>query len=188
MRAMATLRTTFLENPISVYIILGIAFVVLAAIWHERRTRRRRLLLLVPPVLAVLIFVVEASVVTDREQIVAAVRDIAKCVETGNTQGILRHLDEEFIAYLHGRSLRKMEVPGAVEQARSSYGITRINLYKDDVEIESDRAKMHAATMISWSRGSAHAKTSIIWDMVWIKRPEGWRILTVREPQYGLEF
>ena len=180
---MQKLKTAFFEDPTYVYVALVVALVVLAAVWYERRTRRVAMLLLVPPALAAAVFALEALVVTDREQIVAAAKDIAASVEAGNFGGILKHLDEDFTASLEGLTAGKADVQTVVARQTARYRITHIGFSKTDVEVGSGRARMRVVTIITWSYG----RSPLLWDVLWVKTPHGWRIRHVAEPQHKTE-
>ena len=48
---------------------------------------------------------------------------------------------------------------------------------------------MHASTIILFNRSDiGPGRVSLIWDVHWIKRPQGWRIIEVEKPVQGLEF
>lgn len=183
MPAMDRLKTALFEDPIYVYVALVVAFLALAAVWYERRTRRAALLLLAPPVLAAVVFALEALVVTDREQIVAAAKDIAASVEAGDFGGILKHLDEDFTASLQGATIRKTDVQHIVAQQAAVHRITRVAFSKTVVEVGSDEAAMHVVTIITWSAG----RSPLVWDVLWVKTAQGWRIRHVAEPQQRME-
>jgi len=71
---------TFFENPLYVYIALGLVEVVLLGIWFERRAPGAARAMIVPPVLAGVVALMAHWVVTDREQIQTASQDIAEAI------------------------------------------------------------------------------------------------------------
>jgi len=184
---MESIKAVLLEDPFSLYVALAIVFVATAAICHERRSRKAPLLLAIPLVLAAAIFSIERLVVTDREKIASAAEEIARSFEEGNAAAILKHLDEDFKASFQGKTVSKADVRAIAEATRTRYGISRIKVTKFTTEIESNRAENHAVTLITYHYQGATNRTSYVWELTWIKRPEGWRILRVREPQMRLE-
>ena len=180
------MRETFFENPLWAYVVLGLAAVVLLAVFLERRTPRRAALLLVPVVLAGLTFLVERVVLTDREKIVRAAEDIAHAVETGRTEEIPRYLDGKFVARLRGLPVIKPAVVAVCRSETSAWGIVGVSLHNVQVQVTGMQAKMHVNSIISFGEGGRQ-RTGIIWDVLWIKRGQEWLVLEVSDPRPGLE-
>lgn len=180
---------TFFENPIYVYIALGLAELVIAAVWYERRNRRLILAMLIPPVLAIGVAVVERLVVTDREQIMAAAGQMAEAVERRQLDRIVEHIDDEFSsgARMFSLSITKANIVAFANSRISRYSISSIKLAKVGVEVTGRTAKMHLLTMVHHGQ-DGRAKTPLIWDIVWIRRRDGWRMLEVTGLRQGIEF
>jgi hypothetical protein len=176
---MEGLRRALFEDPLYIYIALGFAELVLAVIWHEKRTGRAMAALLVPPVLAVGVWALAAAVVTDREQIIAASEAIARDVESGSLDAAEEYLDDEY----GGFGGDKQGVLAVTREALKAYPIKKIGFTRMEIAIEEDRAAMHAGTMVTLEGG----KVPVAFDVEWVKRPAGWRILSVSEPQTKLE-
>ncbi len=176
----------FFESPFNLYLGLGVIEFPLILIWFARRGRIRLVTLLVPPVLAGIIALVAHLVVTDREQIIAVTEDIARAVESGQTQRIAGHIDEQFTGYLHGMLVRKKELVAVCNISIEKWGISKIALHKMDVEVSSPKAKMHVNTIITYG---AHGggRAALIWNTTWIKRGKKWFVFGVQEPRTGFE-
>jgi len=188
MPAMETLRETFFEDPLYVYVALGIAELVLAAVWWERRTRRAAMLLAAPLLLGAAVYLVAAAVVTDRERIIAAAREIARDVEQGRTDAVERYIDDAFRGPYEGREVDKVRAVAAVRAVRSLYGITAISLRRLEVQVSGGSARMHAVTWLTFQSAALGGGTaSLVWDLVWIKRNGQWRILELERVQQKAE-
>jgi hypothetical protein len=181
---MEALRRTFLEDPLYVYVALVFAELVLAAIWYERRSRRWAMLLLAPVVAAGAVFAVSKLVVTDREQILAAAARIARDLEARSVAAAQEYLDDNY----RGLGGDKQGALAVGRTAIRTYHIRSIRFTRMDVEVASRQARMHAATIIELTThqfGSGGA--ALVWEVRWIKRQAGWRIIEVQEPQQRLE-
>ena len=176
-----------LEDPTKVCVGLAFALLALAAVWYETRKRAVALSMLVPPVLAGIVLLAAAMVVTDREQITASAREIARCIETGQTAQIARHLDDAFTASLHRQTLRKGQVQAVADLQRDTYRITRIELRGLAVALDGDRADMRVLTAVHGSWEGLAAGRSIAWLLRWVKTPQGWRLLRAEEPQLDVD-
>jgi hypothetical protein len=71
----------------------------------------------------------------------------------------------------------------AARAAMKAYRIKKVGFTRVDVTVEDDRAAVHVGTKITLEGGMV----PVAWDLQWIKRPAGWRILDVSEPQTKLE-
>ena len=196
---MESLKTAFFESPTYVYISLAIAELVLAAIWYERRNRRTAMALAVPVLLAGLVFAVEALVVTDREYITAALQAMAEEAETGSGSDSAefaagrKYLDDAVRVDLGGSyggvNLSKAQTIEAARRVLRQLNVAKVAVPKLVVEVDGRRAKTHFTTIITFtSKELGEQRTSLIWDLQWTKREDGWRITRVEKPQAGLEF
>jgi len=175
---------TFFENPLYVYIALGLVELVLLGIWFDRRLRGVAMTMIVPLVLAGIVALVAHLVVTDREQIEAAAQDIADAIAQKQYERIPPHLDEKFLARLHGSVVNKATVIAACNAQITRYGITKVNFHRMKVQIDGQSAKMHVTTFVFFGKNS---RTSLVWDARWVKRKDRWLVLEVSEPKQGFE-
>jgi hypothetical protein len=182
---MAGIKTALLEEPFYIYVALGFAELVLAAIWRERRGRRWALALLVPPVLAGMVFAVEAAVETDREQITRALREIAADAEAGSTAAGARYLDDAYDGFGGSRE----GVVSHAERTLRSFEIAHVGFVNLRVDVDGRRARTTFSSIIGFrSRGGgAEGKTSLVWDIQWVRREQGWRIIEIARPETRLE-
>jgi len=177
---------TFFENPLYVYLALGFCELVLAVIWHERRAKTWGLAMLVPPVLAAVVALVAHLVVTDREQILRAARDIAQAVETNQLERIPAHLDDDFISNVPRMRLTKADVLAAFRTETKKHAIRGVKFGRTTVEIAGREAEMHTVTVIIYGE-KGEGRLWMIWDVLGFKRAGGWKILEVRQLRQGIE-
>ena len=179
---MEMLRKTFFESPLPIYLTLIFAEVILAAVWYERRGRRTMLMLLLPPARGG--FGVGALVVTDRERILNAAKTIARQAETGRTDALREFVDADY----SGFGDDKAGAIRAAESAIGTYRVSRVRFTKLQVEVTGDQAALHAATVIEFGDPRfGSGRTGVVFDVRWIRRQNGWRIIHVRPPRYGVE-
>ena len=197
MATMETLKETFLENPLYVYIGLAIIELAIAAVWYERRSRKLAGLLAAPLVIAAGVFALEALVVTDREEITAALKEIARvsCTSDGKAANISAaaiYLDEKVRVDLPteygGMNLTRDQAIAAGKSVVERFTIQSVKFSKLEIELTDDRAEAHLVTIMRFGGTEmAEQRTSLIWDIHWVKRDAGWRILRVEAPSFGLE-
>ncbi|MHC4294257.1 MAG: hypothetical protein ACYSTL_01585 [Planctomycetota bacterium] len=185
-RIIIDMSEMFFENPLKIYIALGLIELVCVIVFLVRRTGKSALALLVPLGLAGIVALVAYLVVTDREQITAAVHDIANAIVTAQPERIPPYLDEQFTAHLFGESVRKNEIKAVCNSSIKKWGISEIKFHNMRIEVENRDAKFHVNTFITFSEhgGGRHP---LIWDATWVKRGKKWLVLNVREPRTGFE-
>jgi hypothetical protein len=176
---MEGLRQAFLEDPLYIYIALGFAELVLAVIRHETRARRWSSALVVPPVLAVAVWALSTWVVTDREQIIAATERIARGVEAGSVAAAEETLDDDY----RGWAGDKAGILEAGRAALRAYPIQKVGFTRVEVTVEGTEAALRLSTIVTIQEG----KVGLVWDVRWVKRPSGWRIVAVDEPVSKVE-
>ncbi len=172
---METLKVTFLENPLTLYIILGAVAVGLAVSWRTAGRSGRWLAtgLLIVAVLAGGIYTLETLVVTDREQIHLALKDIAESVPAGRREHAMTYLDEKY----RGWGKFKPGAVRAVKAALAMYDVQSIKLLGTPaVEVDGELAQCKVSAIIHYKRDGKPSRYVLAWNVKWIKRPEGWRI------------
>jgi len=186
---MDTIKSMLFENPTVLYMILAVVELVLVFLWWDRRAERsgRKYLfaMAVPPVLGVALLVASTLVVTDREQIVQAAKEIAADLSRGDGGALEKYLDEKFVVRFEGFPISRGMVLALVESQKKKYAIDDIEIVSSTVNVESDDyATMHVATRMTGRDRDLGANFSggVKFVVKWIKRPDGWKVLECEEP------
>lgn len=87
------------ENPTPVYVILGLAAIVLAYVWWARQENKVLIAVAVVIGLMVLVKLLDVLIVTDQEQVVLAVQDMAGSVQKKDVNRIFGLISEKFHAF-----------------------------------------------------------------------------------------
>lgn len=186
---MQIITRTLFEQPLGFLAIMLVAEIVLAAIWRERRTRGTARLLIVPAALAALVGVLSVLVVTDREQIRHACERIAADLSAGKTDGLQIYLDDDATIDLGpygGIGLNKQMTILAAKGAVSRWNIRQIAITQFHVEF-GHRAIVDLTTVMTIeSPDVGRRRTPLTWRTRWLKRPAGWRIVSVSPPEQAL--
>lgn len=194
---MDALKTSLLESPFYVYIFLAGVMVVVAIVMRNRTFKDKAVPMAVVMAVAAGIFAIEALVVTDREQIIAALREMrTEMIPPDDAQVKLtateRHLHDNVrvnLGEFGGRDLNKRQTLMVGRRLLTAMSITDIRFLKMVVTVEQDHAKAHFCTIITFdTRDMGSQRTSLIWDLEWRKQPDGWRITDVARPQSGVEY
>ncbi len=179
------LQSLFLENPLKLYLLLGLIEVILAACWYARRNPRLLYALIAPPVLAVTIGIVAHCVVTDREQIAQAMGEIGEGVCHNCLAPASRYLDPSYNVPLPlpiGGTLNRDQLLGLANVAIQNHHVSDISFGQVETKIAGHNATTLLETRVSINEGSFY----ISWKLQWAKRPDGWRIvrLEITKPEY----
>lgn len=188
------LRSLVFDRPLGVYITLGVVWLASLAAYRYRQTRARRAMLIVPILLAACVFFVERAVVTDREQIVEILHGIAADTEAGHTWTLEQCLDDDFEGFEHaGFDLGKSDTIRLVRWAMDAYGVKRAGIMRTHVQVRRagdwPAAEVRLGTLIVFDKSSlGPGRTTLKWEIDWVRRPDGWKIIHVAKPQHGLAF
>lgn len=96
------------EQPLTLGLLLATILAVLAWVWTRTRTTGAGRALLTGLILAPLLLAVQAWVVTDREKLEAAIRQMSAWVEKGNVKGIVSLIDPA-ATFAGGQDLAEFE-------------------------------------------------------------------------------
>jgi hypothetical protein len=177
---MEWLRRALFESPLKLYLLLAVAEMAIAACWYSRRSRRWALALLGPPVLGGIVALTAHLVVTDRERIVAALKDIAASAEAGDLTAAAGDLDPTCVGV--DRSGDAIPAPALIalgQRALRTYPVQRVRLRNMVTDIAGANATTRLSTEVTFRTGE---RFRLNWKVQWAKRPAGWRITAVDLP------
>ena len=178
---METLRQVFFENPLNVYVTLAFAELVLAGIWYQRRTPRRAMALLAPLLLAAATALTAHLVVTDREQIAAALKKMAGHVLDDNSAALQEYIDEDY------RGLIANDKAGLMVRATATLGRLRfesIKLKSTEIDVSGKKANAKfTAEVVLTDHVLGGRPIPTHWEFLWVKTDDRWRILQIKTPQ-----
>ncbi|MFP3937434.1 MAG: hypothetical protein ACLFVW_03760 [Phycisphaerae bacterium] len=178
------IKTALFEEPFYIYVALGFAELVLLAVWYERRTPRWAMSLLAPVVLAGAVFLVEAVVETDREQITRALGEIAADAGAGRTDAGERYLADDYKGF--GGS--KQQIISRADSVIKRFNVRDVNFVNLQVELRNSTARTTFSSVISLGASSDPGRrVSMVWDIRWEKRGDEWRIVDMDRPRMGME-
>jgi hypothetical protein len=182
MPAMETIETALFEDPFVIYVILGLAATAMIALWHSggRSGRWLATRLVIVACLAAGAFAVERLVVTDREQIQLALRDIASSVPAGRIDHAMTYIDENYRGWGSSRVVpapaARAVVAAAVKLAVANYQVRYIEIGKPRIGVTGKLAECKVVAIITYMSEGRLTRHIQAWNVKWIKRPEGWRI------------
>ncbi|MBT3200110.1 MAG: hypothetical protein HN350_09355 [Phycisphaerales bacterium] len=173
---MESIQTALFEEPLTIYIVLGIIAIVGLVIFRRQRTRKSARTLLFALASAAVVFAISTLVVTDREQIRAAVDEIGLAINSDNVQAVERFIDDDFSA-TSPYSTRAKAIHW-IKRNIKQYEITNVTLKILSLDITNDQAEMQ---IISDVNTKTIPLMRFPWDVKWTKRSGQWRILNVSE-------
>lgn len=174
-----TMKELFCEDPLMVYIVLGVAAVVLAGLWLTRREGRYLTFLLVPVVLAGGTALLDYFVETDREALERAAREIAADFQVGSIDVALGYVAASYTGFGGDRD-------DLIAMARSQLNrldIRKVNLTNFEIHPAGKRAEMKVTSTLHVEGDQPGMYPPLRWHVQWEKCPEVWRIVHVSPPQ-----
>ena len=168
------------ENPVPLYVAACFSEIMLVVLWYRRR--KQALTLLLPPAFCALLAIIAASVETDRERIIIITEEIVEYGNRHDMTSAATYLDEDF----DYRGKNREEAIQRAEEGFEIYKINSITITAIRVEVEGDHAEARINTMMKMDDSEfGRESIPVLWNVQWIKRPQGWRILKVEQPAAG---
>ncbi len=108
--------------------LLGLTLVVLAYLWWANRQRGLLVAAAVVTGLMALLWLLGQVIVTDRQQIVNAVNEMAAAVSARRPDDVIKYLAEDFEYAGSGRTITKDDVRQALKRAAEHYGVHEVTV------------------------------------------------------------
>ncbi len=160
---------TLLENPLPIYAVGTVLATVCGLAFLARRNLPSLFALIGVVVLTLLLVVVERVVVTEREQVEAALQQLMRDVEAGDMSAVLARIDS-------GAAKMRNDVEKLMPQAEiKDTGATSVR-----VEVDADTEPMTATSRFRGKVDGVHRRSGMrvfFFDEVeinWVKRGEQW--------------
>ena len=180
------MKSLLLEDHFWLYGFILLAGVVLALRWWRTRERRHALWILLPTGLGAVVFTLSTLVVTDREKIQRATKDIVAHAKGQRIEEIGAFLDEDFRVTLHGQGLDRAEALDRLRQALSQGGVGTVEIKENDVEVKGPEAHQRLVVLVELRGGLGQGRLPVHFRIHWIRVGGRWRIHEVAEPRIGL--
>lgn len=174
------MKELLFENPLPLYVALGVAELVIVGLWYRARTRRLAVALAVPVVLAFVLAATAALVETDREKLQRVLVAIAAHVEKGDFDSVRPHLAEDF----HGEYLSRDAALEAGRNAWREFGVRKTSISGVRVHMDESLPKAEFRTHIGYNfPGLGQGTQAIDWTVYWGRRDGQWKIVRVEKPR-----
>ena len=179
---MESLRETFFEDPFYVYVFLALLGLVVVGVWYSRRRTGLLLWLALLGAIGAGVYVLERAVVTDREQIRAALDEMAAAAARQDMDAIARHVDEKFRVFdsYVGRGLGKAATLLAARGALAMWSIREVRFVgdpEDDLQIDGrSHAEGTVRTTLLYGKGKLPRRYYRAWRLEWVRRADGWKL------------
>jgi len=92
------LKYLFLESPIWIYVLAGIAELITIAVWQNRRSRLALYLMAFWLVLAVGVGILAGTVDTGREKVQVAWDGVRQAIKVRKVDGLMKHIADDFVS------------------------------------------------------------------------------------------
>jgi len=164
---------TFFEDPFYVYVVLALAGVVCLGMWRARRQFQWLAAIAVLGLLAAGAHLLDRAVMTDREQIRAALDAMADAATRRDAAALTDHLDDSY----RGWGLRKAAVRVAAEVALRRYSIRAVkHTAAPQIKVTGDRADSRVYIVIHHGGEGSLGRYPMGWQVEWIRRGDRWKV------------
>lgn len=178
------MKALFFEDPFWLYGLLIIAEAVLVTLWWRGRERAQALRCFVPLGLGVVVFAVATLVVTDREKIQRATKQLVDNVTAGRVDTLEKLLDEDFRGTFRGRTMNRTQTLVEARRVMAMVGIKAVEIKKQDIQVKGPDAHQRLQTLIRYGgKVGGAGRVPVLWRIHWIRTKAGWKIYEVSEPQ-----
>lgn len=175
-------RTLFLESFVLLLIVEAAAVALALALHRRRFTRGTRFGVWLTVLGCLILLVVQHVVQTDREQIQAAVTQMARAVENGDIPTLGRHLDHSFV----DRGMDKTAWLADVHQRLQRWRVSEAKVSGFTTEIEGNDATVSFRARCDFRSGDqAPQMVFSTWELDMVRREDGWRLHRVRSAKFG---
>lgn len=186
---MESIKTALFESPTYIYLALVLAMLAMGAVWYERRSRTSAVCLAAAFLLIAAVFAIETLVVTDREQIAAALYEMATRVQgpgrpAERLEAVERTLDDTVIvdmSELFGQvDMGKEQALDAGRAVLAADTLKSVQVVRLTITVDGRRARSDFTTIVRYdTRDLGVQPGAIAWRAGWVKRKAGWRIIRV---------
>jgi hypothetical protein len=176
----------FFEDPFWLYFLFGATETILLFLWWRNPSSRRAWSLAIPLLLGVAVYVIEVTVVTDREKIQKAIRAISADVRNGHTTVLETYLADDFEGTFQATTHDRTAVLELAETHLQRHGITQLSITDIDVKVNDNRARTSVVTRIQTRTLGHRAPLVLRWEVTWEKISGRWRITRASDPLYRL--
>ncbi len=183
---METFKTIFFENPWPVYVVLGLAELVLLFLWRSRRTSKSAIRLLYPLAAASAVFAVATLVVTLREELVLTLKQLKQDASALDVEAVAVHFGEDFRLASRGRRVDRTQAVIVCKRAIQKYGVSQVDFLDTRVETDGPVGKVELITQI-WIKSDFTEKAPTMkWTFHWRHGPDGWKVIRIDQPELAL--
>jgi hypothetical protein len=174
-------RVLFESLPL-LLVAIAVALAVALAVHRRRFTTGSRRGLLATAGVGVLLIVVQALVVTDREAIQQTLREAASAVQAGDVPALGEQIDEAFSA----QGMDKQQLLARSNQMLQRWQVNSARLSGFRIEVDGDEATVSFRVLCDLRSDSwVQDNTLSLWRLRCVRRPEGWKVQRVLEARFG---
>ncbi len=151
--------------------------------WSKYRTDVARRMVLGGFVIFPLLCILQIFVVTQREQLILACRQVARAVQSHDLPDLAKIVSADFQSGSSSSSdsIDRGDFLDMVDALLDTYQIEEVRLTGFEVEIAGDRATVrYSSTCRVVTRDSMIARIPSRWELTFERESQGWRIVQLR--------
>jgi ketosteroid isomerase-like protein len=176
------MKALLFEEPLLLIPVLAVTLLVLAIVWSRRRTPGAWRALLAGLLAAPLLIIVQALVVTDREQIIRVCSQMADAVERGDVPAFAVHIADDFrAADGGGGAFTREDLLAALARSLARYHPEGVRLTGFQVTTDGDSgtAEFSATARIVTSE-TAMDRVLSRWRLRFRRNDRAWQVIDIQ--------
>lgn len=172
---MTYLTEILFESPWKLGMPAAVVCGTLLVLWRRTGSNGRRTAFLSAVGVSAGLFLLQTLVVTDREAIIALVRDLAEAVESSELDRIEAAIDDSYRA----GGLQRQTVMPAIRARLSHYSVERPRLWNFRVEVRGDEATTRFQCLCDVRTEGALVSILSEWSLELVRRQDAWKVRAI---------
>ncbi|HUX00571.1 MAG TPA: hypothetical protein VMY35_06270 [Phycisphaerae bacterium] len=172
---MDMLRHIFLENPLGLWIVLGVAEILALVAWRRTRSRRATAAAIALPAAALLVGFLAWAVETDYERLMRTVETMARAADSGDSEAFVERISPDYA----NRGARREDLAAVV---RIGLACVRASANQPTLRWENGRAVVQQTWDFRPTPGrpiviEGQQRVRVLWEGVFAPDSDGeWRL------------
>ncbi len=176
---MDILRHLFLENPLGLWIVLGVAEVFVLVAWRRTRSRRATVAAIAFPAVALLVGLLAWAVETDYERLMRTLDVMARAADSGDAEAFIERISPDY----ENRGARREDLAAVV---RLGLACVRASTDRPTLRWEQNRAVVQQTWDFQPAPGRPESRRAgiegqeavrVLWEGVFAPDGDGqWRL------------
>ena len=133
---MHIVRHLFLENPLGLWVVLGLAEIIALVVWDRTRSRRAAWCLVAFPVAGILLAVSDLAVETHAERLNRTLAVMGRAADTGDSEAFVERISDDYGDGKSNKERLAEAVRRGLRHVRAKAGVPRIRWEENEAVVQ----------------------------------------------------